>query len=82
MVSESKKQDVQELVNNIKSYPMVGIVNFENLPAQQLQKMRALLLKDDVKIIMSRKKLLQLALKNSQQNAMGGVLISGSCPLS
>lgn len=67
MVSESKKQEVQGLVNDIKGYPMVGVVNFQNLPTQQLQQMRALLLKNDVKIVMSRKKLLKLALKESKQ---------------
>lgn len=65
MASESKKQLVQNLAKDIQSYPIVGIVNFENLPAQQLQKMRALLLKDKVKILMARKRLLQLALKES-----------------
>lgn len=67
MASESKKQLVQELAQEIRAYPLVGIVNFENLPAQQLQKMRALLLKDKVKIVMARKRLLQLALKESNQ---------------
>lgn len=68
MVSETKKRQVQELVQNIKSTPIVGVVNFENLPAQQLQKMRALLLKDDIHLVMMRKRLLQLALKESQRH--------------
>lgn len=67
MVSETKKRQVQELVQEIKDSPIVGVVNFENLPAQQLQKMRALLLKDDINIVMMRKRLLHMALKESQQ---------------
>lgn len=67
MASDTKKRQVQELVQDIKTSPIVGVVNFENLPAQQLQKMRALLLKDDITIIMMRKRLLQLALKESQR---------------
>jgi large subunit ribosomal protein L10 len=66
MVSEAKKQQVQALVQDIQQYPIIGLVNLQSLPAQQLQKMRALLLKKDVKIIMARKKLLQLALANSK----------------
>jgi large subunit ribosomal protein L10 len=67
MVSDLKKIFVQELVSSIKEYPLVGIVNFQNLPAQQLQKMRSLLLKNEVKIVMARKKLLELALNESGQ---------------
>ena len=65
MVSENKKKLVQSLVNDIKSYSIVGVVNMESLPAQQLQNMRAMLKNNDVKIIMARKKLLKLALINS-----------------
>jgi large subunit ribosomal protein L10 len=66
MVSEAKKQLVSELVEDIKAYPIVGVVNLENLPAQQLQTMRGMLREQEVKIRMARKKLLQLALKESQ----------------
>ncbi len=65
MVSEKKKTLVQSLVQSIKEYPIVGIVNLQSLPAQQLQNMRALLLKGEVKVVMARKKLLALALKES-----------------
>ena len=65
MVSENKKKLVQELVNQIKSSPIIGIVNMEALPAQQLQNMRATLRKSGVKIQMARKKLLQLAFEQS-----------------
>ncbi|MDP3734396.1 MAG: 50S ribosomal protein L10 [Nanoarchaeota archaeon] len=67
MVSETKKRQVLDLIHNIKTSPIVGVVNFENLPAQQLQKMRALLLKDDINIVMMRKRLLHRALQESQQ---------------
>ena len=65
MVSETKKTFVEKIVQKIKEYPVVAIVNFQNLPAPQLQKMRALLLKNEVQMIMTRKKLLELALQNS-----------------
>ncbi len=67
MASEKKQQLVQELVQDIQTYPIIGILNFETLPAQQLQKMRSSLAKKGVKIRMARKKLLQLALHNSKK---------------
>lgn len=67
MVSAQKKQLVQKLTAAIKDYPIVGLVNLESLPAQQLQKMKAMLKKQDVQILMARKKLLELALGNCQK---------------
>jgi len=65
MVSDKKLKLVQELVKDVKSYPIVGVINMCNLPAQQLQDMRATLGKKGVKIVMARKRLLQLALQQS-----------------
>ncbi|MBT4651097.1 50S ribosomal protein L10 [Candidatus Woesearchaeota archaeon] len=70
MVSEVKKKLVQEITKKIKEYPVVGLVNMENLPAKQLQIMRAILGKKNILIDMARKKLLQLALKESKQENM------------
>src|SRR3989344_1654151 len=65
MVSDKKQKIVQGLAKDIKEYPIVGVLNLENLPAQQLQKMRSTLAKSDVKIIMTRKKLIRKALEKS-----------------
>ncbi len=65
MVSEAKKQLVQNLIAKMKEYSIVGLVNMENLPAQQLQDMRAMLRNKNVQILMARKKLIDLALKES-----------------
>lgn len=67
MVSEKKQQQVKGLVDDIKSSPIVAVVNLQNLPAQQFQKMRSMLRNKGVKINMARKKLLQLALKGSNK---------------
>ena len=67
MVSEAKKKLVQELVHDITENPIIGVVNFENLPARQLQNMRETLLKSGVTIKMARKKLLRRALTESKQ---------------
>ena len=66
MVSAKKKELVQNLIKQIKSYPIVGLVNMQNLPAQQLQNMRAMFRKKSVQIVMTRRKLIQLALKDSK----------------
>lgn len=67
MVSEQKQKLVRELVDDINSYPIVGVINLESLPAQQLQVMRALLKNKDIKISVARKKLLQRAFAESQK---------------
>jgi len=67
MVSIIKQKLVQQMIKDIQHYPIVGLVNFENLPAQQLQVMRAMLREKGVKIYMTRKKLLHLALINSKK---------------
>lgn len=70
MVSETKKKLVSGLVKDIKSYPIVGVVNMANLPAQQLQKMRSTLGSRGVKISMARKTLVQLALSESKREGI------------
>lgn len=67
MVSQEKKKLVQQLVHDITAYPIVGVVNLQHLPAQQLQVMRSMLKGKGVKLAMTRKKLLELALNQSQK---------------
>ena len=67
MATQTKQLLVQRLVKDITSYPLVGIANMHNLPAQQLQKMRKLLRMQGVLMVMARKRLLQRALQGSQK---------------
>lgn|SRR3989344_747717 len=67
MASEQKKQLVQQLVHDLDNYPIVGVVNLQHLPAQQLQSMRSMLKSKHIKISMARKKLLYLALSKSKK---------------
>ncbi len=71
MVSDKKKKLVQELISDINSYPIVGVVNMQSLPAQQLQGMRAMLKGKNVKISMARKRLLLKAIAGSQKSNIG-----------
>src|SRR3989344_6409199 len=66
MVSAKKQTLVQQLVADVKEYPIVGVVDLHTLPAQQLQVMRRMLAKSKVEIVMARKRLLKRALEASQ----------------
>ncbi len=70
MVNEQKKTIVTQLVSDIKSYPIVGLVNMSSLPAPQLQKMRSALNAKGVKITMARKRILERALGESKRSGI------------
>ncbi len=62
-VSERKKKTVAELTELAKKYNVIALVDMSNLPAPQLQRMRALL-RDKVKIRMTKKTLMRIILNN------------------
>lgn len=67
-VSEKKKQVVAEFTALIDQYPVIGAVDVENLPALQLNRMRASL-RDTVVIRMTKRRLLKIALENSKKES-------------
>jgi large subunit ribosomal protein L10 len=69
-VAEYKKRIVNKIVDLINAYPIVGVVNVENLPAPQLQRMRAQL-RDNVNIFMTKKRLISLALEKTKNSKKG-----------
>lgn len=62
-VSEKKKKTVKEFIKLASDYPVVGVVDMENLPAAQLQKMRSRL-RDSVLIRMTKTRLMNIVLDN------------------
>ena len=60
-VSGEKKQDVQEFVQLLRDYPIIGILDLERLPSPQLTQMRRQL-RGEVLIRMTKKRLLKIAL--------------------
>lgn len=60
-VADYKKEIVSNLVNLITQYPIIGVVNMENLPAPQLQQMRAQL-RGSFYITMTKRRLMKLAI--------------------
>ena len=69
-VAEYKKKIVGNLVNLISKNPIVGVVNMENLPAPQLQKMRAQL-RGKFYITMTKRRLIKLAFEKSKSKTKG-----------
>ena len=69
-VAEYKKRIVQEIIDLANQYPIIGLVNMENLPAPQLQKMRAQL-RDKIKFAMTKKRLIKLALEQAKNSKKG-----------
>ncbi len=69
-IAESKKKVVAEIIKYCKEYPIIGIVNMENLPAPQLQAMKSKL-RDKVKIFMTKKRLMKVAFEKLEKDFKG-----------
>src|SRR3989338_1126158 len=69
-VSDFKKKTVDDIVKLSKEYPIIGIVNMENLPAPQLQSMRAKL-RGSYYITMTKKRLIKIAFEQGKENKKG-----------
>ena len=66
-VAEYKKKIVGDIVRYAEEYPIIGIVNMENLPAPQLQAMKAKL-RGKVNLFMTKKRLIKIALEQAKNN--------------
>ena len=66
-INEKKKQVVQELVDIVDNHSVIGIVNMENLPAPQLQKMKQTL-RGNVTVRMAKGRLISIALEQSKKD--------------
>ncbi len=60
-VAEYKVSRVNELLKLMQDYPLVGIVNMENIPAKQLQRMRAQL-RGRIELTVAKKALINRAI--------------------
>ncbi len=69
-VAQYKKDIVSNLVNLINEYPIIGVVNMENLPAPQLQMMRAQL-RGKFLITMTKRRLIRLAFEETKSKKKG-----------
>lgn len=69
-VADYKKEIVSNLIGLISEYPIIGVVNMENLPAPQLQRMRAQL-RGSFFIAMTKKRLIKLAFEHMKSKKSG-----------
>ncbi|MFH1510557.1 MAG: 50S ribosomal protein L10 [Candidatus Woesearchaeota archaeon] len=69
-VATYKKDVVAKIQKCIIDFPIVGVVNVENLPAPQLQRMRQKL-RERVVLFMAKKRLMKIALENAKENKPG-----------
>ncbi len=65
-----KKRIVQDLVRLFKEYTIVGVVDMENLPAKQLQRIRDAL-REKVVLIMTKKRLMKIAIEQVKAEKKG-----------
>ena len=71
--AEYKKKLVEDMVKLMRQHSMVGVVDMNNLPAPQLQSMRAEL-RGKISLFMTKKRLMKIALekiKNEKKNIDG-----------
>ncbi len=69
-VSDEKKKVVSGLVELFKKYPNVAAINMENLPASQLQSLRALL-RDKGVLTMTKRRLMKIAIEKVKDQRPG-----------
>ena len=69
-VSESKKKIVDEFSKLFEDYPIIASVDLENLPAPQLQNMRATL-RDKVVLKMTKRRLINIAIDKAKDKKPG-----------
>jgi len=69
-IAEYKKKIVNDIVNLAKQYPIIGLVNMENLPAPQLQAMRSEL-RGKIELFMTKKRFMRVALEKVKEEKKG-----------
>jgi large subunit ribosomal protein L10 len=71
-VSEEKIQAVQRIAKLVDDYPIIAVVDMQNLPARNLASMRKKL-RDKVVIGMAKKRIILKALEQSKKEGIGGL---------
>ena len=69
MVSEKKRENVKKLEEEIKEYPVIGLLDMFKLPAKQLQEIRGKL-RGKAEIEMFRKSIIRRAIENAAKKGV------------
>lgn len=78
-VAKYKKDSVKEFFSLMKEYPVVGVINMQNLPAAQLAKLRGSL-RGKAIIFMGKKRLMNIAFKDAEQLKKGIIVLQKEFP--
>jgi large subunit ribosomal protein L10 len=70
-VSGEKEAAVKAFAKMLKEYPIIGVVNIENLPSQQLNNMRKQLRKSHVVLKMNKRRLFKIAIEKVKTDKPG-----------
>ncbi len=68
--SQEKQATVKEFVGLIEEYPIIGVVNMANLPAKQLQDMRAKLREKGIVLRMTKRRLIYKAFEQAKKDGL------------
>jgi large subunit ribosomal protein L10 len=68
--SGKKKEQVKQIEQLLKEYPVIGIIDMSTLPCAQLQSIR-IKLKNQMRIYMTKKRLIKLAIENAKKDVKG-----------
>ena len=69
-VSDKKKKKVTELVKDLQSEPIIGIIDLTSLPSAQFQKIKHKLRKD-FKVVVAKKSLIKIAIEKVKDSKKG-----------
>ncbi len=69
-VSDAKRKEVVKLEKLFKDYPVIGVINVENLPSKQLQQVKSQV-KSTIFVTMSKKRLIKIALEGVKGKLKG-----------
>lgn len=69
-VSEEKKRVVADFISLAEKYPIIGVINMENLPGSQLQQIKVKL-KDKIVLGMTKKRLFKIIFNKIEEKKKG-----------
>lgn len=70
-VSDQKKKVVESFVKLMKDYPIVGAIDLEGMPTAQLQKVRATLRDNDMVLLVSKRRIMKIAIEKAKKDKKG-----------
>ncbi|MEK6858160.1 MAG: 50S ribosomal protein L10 [Nanoarchaeota archaeon] len=69
-VAPGKKEDVKKMLELFRKYPIVSVINLQNLPSSQYQQMRRQL-RGKVEIFMTKRRIMNIALEQLKNDVKG-----------